>query len=177
MTLFAKCVVTVEDAERELKRPLTGDPSRGEHAVLAALDATRLGDARRILERDPLVRTDFRELIEERLRAAQTEPGELKSWTVWLPAALFEEYALMARHANAPVGECLAAAIQRDSDQRRQTLDVLAELNKAVLGYHRAAKQMLDELHDLMVRLGVVQEISARIARIEKALAGRNSPA
>ena len=168
--LFAKLAVTVEEAESALKRPLTGDPSRGEHAVLSALDGTRLNDARRLLERDPLIRPDFRELIEEKLRAAQTEPGELKSWAVSLPAALFEEYAQMARLANIPVGDCLAAAIQRDADQRHQMLDLLGELNKAVLAYHRAAKQMLDELDDLLRRLGIVQEISARIARIEQAL-------
>jgi len=76
----------------------------------------------------------------------------------------------MARHSNAPVGECLAAAIQRDSDQRRQTLDVLAELDKAVRAYHRAATQLLDELHGFVQRLGLIQEISVRIARIEKEL-------
>lgn len=170
MTLFARYVVTVEEAERGLKRPLTGDPLRGEHAVLAALDDARLNDARRLLERDASIRPDFREFIEERLRLAETEPGATKSWTLALPGALWAEYARIARLSNAPISECLVAAIQRDSECRRKALDAVAELDKAVRTYHGAATQLLDELQQLTQRLGPIQEIGVRIARIEAAL-------
>ena len=170
MKLFGRYGLALEEAEKTLKWPLTGDPSRGEHAVLAALNGTRLEDARRILDRDSSIKEDFRELVEARLRSALRRAGEVKSWSVGLPLPLWDEYAKQARLANIPIGECLAAAIQRDHERQRVALDAVGVLDEHILAYHRATAQLVEEVRQLVQRLGSIQELSARVGRIEAAL-------
>ncbi len=157
MGLFERYHLTAADAEKRLKRPLTGDPSRGELAVLAALNVDRFDDARRLLERDPGIKGDFRELMEEHLRRA-------------VPLPVWDEYARQARLAKVPVSEVLAAAVQRDFDRRQEALAPFDVLDETVRAYHRAAGEVLDELRQLQTRLGPLQDFALRLGRIEASL-------
>src|SRR5262245_47181293 len=114
MPFFANYRLALEEVERALNRPLTGDPSGGEHAVLAALNRDRLGDVGRLLGRDGSLGPDFRELLEERLRMAQLRQRDVKSWSVVLPVAILDEYRKLARRANVGISDILREAIQRD---------------------------------------------------------------
>jgi hypothetical protein len=173
MGLFERYHLTSADAEKKLKRPLSGDPSRGEHAVLSHLNADRFDDARRLLERDPGIKGDFRELMEEHLRRAVARAGQVKSWNVSLPLPVWDEYARQARLAKVGVGELLAAAIQRDFDRRKEALTPLETLDETVRSYHRAAGEVLEEVRQLQTRVGPLQDLGLRLGRIEAALGVR----
>lgn len=170
MPFFASYQLSVEDVEKKLMRPVGGDPSGGERALLLALNGDRLSDVRRILQLDPNLGPDFRELIEERLRAAQLRPGAVKSWTVVLPVEVLEDYARLARLANTGIGTALREAVLRDYRVRQEGIDAVAALSERVLGYHRAASQVLEEAKGVVARLGSVQDLSMRLTRLEKAL-------
>ena len=173
MALFAAYKLTIEDVERELNRRLSGDPSSGELAVILAMNALRLENVRERLDQDESLGRDFRELIERKLLHAGN--GEFKAWTVHLPVALWDEYARLGRVANISVSQSLAAAIQRDAVRRRSALDTVASLEESVRAYHRAAAQVLDRAAEVLQRLGVVQELSVRLGRIEQAWSGRDA--
>lgn len=155
------------------ERPIGGDPSRGEQAVLAALNSDRFDDARRTLERDPAIRPDFRELVEDHLRKAIERAGKVKSWNVTLPLPVWDEYARQARLAKLPISEILAAAVQRDFDRQRETLSPVETLDHSVRAYHRAAGEVMDEVRQLAARVGPLQDLSVRLGRIEASLAAR----
>ena len=175
MPFFANYRLAPEEVERALNRPLSGGPSGGEHAVLAALNRDRLGDVRRLLERDGSLGPDFRELLEERLRMAQLRQGDVKSWSVVLPVAILDEYRKLARRANVGISDILREAIQRDFRARREALDTVAALKESVLDYHRAANQVLDQARAVVERLGPIQDLANRMTRLEKMLGGGSS--
>lgn len=170
MTLFPACKLTIEDAERELHRPLGGSPSSGELAVVLALNGNRVDEARERLARDGGVRTDLRELIEGRL--LQAVGGEIKAWTVHLPVALWDEYARLGRIANISVGQSLVAAIQRDAVCRRSAHDTVAALDESVRAHHQASAQVVEEARAIVQRLGAIQDLASRLTRLEKAVEG-----
>ena len=173
MALFAAYKVTIEDVERELNRPIAGDPSTGELSVILAMNALRLDDVRERLDQDESLGRDFRDLIEQRLLHAGN--GEFRAWTVHLPVALWDEYARLSRVANISVSQSLAAAIQRDAVRRRSALDTAASLEESVRAYHRTAVQVVDRAAEVLQRFGAVQELSVRLGRIERALSGRDA--
>lgn len=169
MALFPTNDLTAEDVERELRRPLNGDPSEGEVALVCALKALRLEEVRRKLERDHTIAEDCRELIERKLQELLRQ-GEQKSWSVSLSMPLFLEYAQMARASATTIAACLRAAIERDSARRKQDLDVASSLDQAVREYNRATSVLLGEVRDLVARLGSIQDLAMRITRLESAL-------
>jgi hypothetical protein len=171
MGLFERFHLSSADAEKKLKRPVAGDPSRGEQAVLAALNADRIDDARRLMERDPDIGSDFRELLDEHLRRAVARAGQVKSWNVALPLPVWDDYARLARVAKIPISDALAAAVQRDFDRRREALEPLDALDENVRAYHRAAVELMKDVRQLHDRLGPIQDLSMRLGRIEAALA------
>ena len=67
MALFERFHLSQEEAEARLKRTLTGDPTRGEIGLLAALSANKLDDVEGRLARDATLGADFRELVAEHL--------------------------------------------------------------------------------------------------------------
>lgn len=169
MALFPRHDLSEKDIERELMRPLNGDPSEGEVALLCAFNALRLDDVRRLLDRDDRIGKDCRELFERKLRAVMRQ-GERKSWSVSLPVPLFEEYAQMARTSATSIGDCLRAAIERDSARRKQDLDTAATLDRSVCTYTRTTNLLLNEVRGLVERLGSIQDLAMRISRLETAL-------
>lgn len=171
MGFFERYHLTVADAEKKLKRPVSGDPSRGEQAILAALNSDRIDDARRMIERDAGIGSDFRELVDEHLRKAVARAGQVKSWNVSLPLPVWDDYARLARLGKVPISEALAAAVQRDFERRRETLSPLDALDEHVSAYHRAAAELMEQVKQLHARLGPIQDITARLGRIEAALA------
>ncbi len=171
MALFPTNELTTEDVARELKRPLNGDPSTGEVALVYAFKALRLDEVRHKLALDPRIGKDCRALIECKLEELLRQ-GEQKSWSVTLPVPLFQEYAQMARTSATTIGAYLRAAIERDSARRKQDLDVAASLEQAVRDYNRATTVLLGEVRDLVARLGSIQDLAMRITRLEKSLGG-----
>ena len=71
MGLFERFHLSQEEAESRLKRALTGDPTRGEIALLAALGANKLDDVQSCLARDATLGADLRELVAEHLQKAR----------------------------------------------------------------------------------------------------------
>lgn len=169
MALFPSNELTAEDIERELRRPLSGDPSEGEVALVNALRGLRLDEVRRTLECDGRIGNDCRELIERKLKELLRQ-GEQKSWSVPLPMPLFQEYAQLARTSATTVGTCLRAAIERDSARRKQDLDAASSLELAVREYNGATSVLLGEVRDLVTRVGSIQDLAMRITRLEKAV-------
>lgn len=170
MALFARYHMTAADAEKQLKRPLSGDPGRGEQGILAALNADRFDDVRRLLDRDLDVREDFKDLVEARLRPAVARAGKMKSWNVTVPLPVWDEFAKQARLANLPISEVLARAIERDLARQQEALSPVEALDADVRAFHRAAGEVLGEVRQLATRVGAIQELSLRLGRIEAAL-------
>lgn len=171
--LFQRYHLTAEDAEHWLKRPITGDADRGEAAVLAALNNNDFEDARRRLEFDPELGKDFRTLVEDHMRAALSRADQLKSWRISVPLPVWDEYAKEARIHRRSIAECLAQAVRRDFEQRRSSRDPLAAVDDNVKAYHRAILQLQENVKTLVERLGSVQDLATRMARIEAALGVR----
>jgi hypothetical protein len=86
---------------------------------------------------------------------------------------VWEEYAREARLTGRSITECLVAAIRRDYERRRGTMESLETLDRHVRAFHGAATQLLNEARQVLERVGPLQEIGMRLARIEGALGGR----
>ena len=71
MALFERFHLSQDEAEARLKRPLTGDPTRGEVGLVAALNADKHDDVQSRLGRDASIGSDFRELLSEHLQKAR----------------------------------------------------------------------------------------------------------
>src|SRR5687767_6853862 len=82
-----------EEVERRLGRPLTGDPTRGERGVVAALGRTRIDAVRQSLERDASLGADFKDVISAHLAEMERRWHTSKSWRVQVPGPVWEEYA------------------------------------------------------------------------------------
>ena len=63
MSLFERFHLTQDEAEARLKRPLSGNPTRGEIGLLGLLNANRLEDAQAQLARDDTIGADLRDLV------------------------------------------------------------------------------------------------------------------
>jgi hypothetical protein len=171
--LFERLHLSQDEAETRLKRTLTGDPTRGEIALLAALNANRFDDVQRQLEHDASLGPDLRELVTEHMKKARARWETRKAWSVTVPLPVWEEYAREAKLTGRSITECLAAAISRDYQRRRGTVEPLETLDQDVRAFHAAAAQLLAEARQVLERIGPLQEVSMRLARIEGALGGR----
>ena len=173
MALFERFHLSQEEAESRLKRPLTGDPTRGEIGLLGALSANKLDDVQSRLARDATLGADLRELVAEHLQKARARWETRKAWSVTLPLPVWDEYARESRITGRSVTECLVAAIRRDYERRKGTVEPLETLDQNVRAFHAAATQLVEEARQVLERVGPLQEIGMRLARIESAIGGR----
>jgi hypothetical protein len=173
MALFERFHLSQEEVEARLKRALTGDPTRGEIGLLAALTANKYDDVQGRLARDASLGADLRELVAEHLQKSRARWETRKAWSVTLPLPIWDEYARESRITGRSITECLVAAIKRDYERRRGTLEPLETLDQNVRAFHVAATQLLQEARQIIERVGPVQEIGMRLSRIETALGGR----
>jgi hypothetical protein len=173
MPLFERFHLSQEEAEARLKRALTGDPTRGEIGLLAALVANRLDDVQSRLARDATLGADLRELVADHLQKARVRWETRKAWSVTLPLPIWDDYAREARITGRSITECLVSAIRRDYERKKGTLEPLETLDQNVRAFHAAATQLLQEARQVIERVGPLQEISMRLARIESAIGGR----
>jgi hypothetical protein len=173
MALFERFHLSQDEAEARLKRPLTGDPTRGEIGLMAALNAEKHEEVQSRLGRDASIGADLRDLVTEHLRKARSRWETRKAWTVTVPLPIWDEYARESRVAGRSITECLAAAIRRDYERRRGTLEPMETLDQNVRAFHAAATQLLQETRQVMERIGPLQEIGMRLARIETVIGGR----
>jgi hypothetical protein len=175
MAMFERFHLSQEEAEALLKRPLTGDPTRGEIGLLVALNANKPGDVQTRLDRDTAIGPDLRELVTSHLRKARERWETRKAWSVTVPLGVWDEYAREARLTGRSITECLAAAIRRDYDRRKGTLEPVETLDQDVRAFHVAATQLLQEARQIVERVGPLNEIGMRLARIEASVSGRVS--
>ncbi len=173
MPLFDRYHLSQEEAEARLKRPLTGDQTRGEVGLLAALSANKLDDVQSHLARDASLGQDLRDLVTEHLQKARARWETRRAWSVTLPLPVWDEYAREARITGRSITECLVSAIRRDYERKKGTLEPVETLDQNVRAFHAAATQLLDEARQVVERVGPLQEIGMRLARIEASMAGR----
>ena len=173
MALFERFHLSQEEAEARLKRTLTGDPTRGEIGLLAALNANRIDEVHSRLAREATLGADLKELVSEHLQKARARWETRKAWSVSVPLPVWDEYARESRLTGRSVSECLAAAIRRDYDQRRGASEPMETLDQNVRAFHAAASQLLQEARQMIDRVGPLQEIGMRLARIEGVLGSR----
>jgi hypothetical protein len=173
MALFERFHLSHEEAEARLKRALTGDPTRGEIGLLAALIANKLDDVQSRLARDATLGADLRELVAEHLQKARARWETRKAWSVTLPLPVWDEYARESRITGRAITECLVSAIRRDYERKKGTVEPLETLDQNVRAFHSAATQLLEEARAVLERVGPLQEISMRLSRIESAIGGR----
>src|SRR5437867_10134868 len=93
MPLFERFHLSQEEAEARLKRALTGDPTRGEIGLVAALGANKLDDVQGRLARDATLGADLRALVAEHLQRARARWVPRKAWSVPFPLPVWAEYA------------------------------------------------------------------------------------
>jgi len=153
MALFDRFHLTLEEAEAALHRPLTGDPSRGEKAILAAINGGRYNDARRLAE-SPGLRQDAKDLFLGHLTAQAERWQAMKAWKVSIPLPVFDEYAREARVNRTSISRCLTAAIKRDYERRLAVAEPVDTLRAEVRAYHATQLQFLEEMRGLVGRLG-----------------------
>lgn len=173
MPLFERFHLSQEEAEARLKRPLTGDPTRGEIGVFVALGANKLDDVQSRLARDATLGEDLRQLVAEHLQKTRARWETRKAWSVTLPVPIWDEYAREARITGRSVTECLVSAIRRDYERKKGTVEPLETLDQNVRAFHAAASQLLQEARQVLDRVGPLQEIGMRLARIESVIGGR----
>ncbi|SRR5712692_3604066 len=97
MPLFGRFHLSQEEAEARLKRALTGDPTRGEIGLLAALNSNKHDDVQSRLARDTGLGTDLRELVGEHLQKSRARWETRRAWSVTLPLPIWDEYARESR--------------------------------------------------------------------------------
>ena len=173
MALFDRFHLSQEEAEARLKRVLTGDPTRGEIGLLSALGANKIDDVQARLARDNALGQDLRELVAEHLQKSRARWETRRAWSVTLPLPVWDEYAREARITGRSITECLVSAIKRDYERKKGTLEPMETLDQNVRAFHAAATQLLQEAREVLERVGPLQEIGMRLARIEGAMGGR----
>jgi hypothetical protein len=168
MPLFERFHLSQEEAEARLKRALTGDPTRGEIGLLAALGANKLDDVQSRLARDATLGEDLRQLVAEHLQRTRARWETRKAWSVTLPVPIWDEYARESRITGRSITECLASAIRRDYERKKGTLEPLEALDENVRAFHAAAHQLLQEAREVIDRVGPLQERRARISFLNR---------
>lgn len=174
MPLFDRYHLSQEEAEARLKRALTGDPTRGEIGLLAALSANKLDDVQNRLARDATLGQDLRDLVTEHLQKARARWETRRAWSVTLPLPVWDEYAREARITGRSITECLVSAIRRDYERKKGTLEPMETLDQNVRAFHAAATQLLEETRQVLERVAPLQEIGMRLTRIEGVIGARS---
>jgi hypothetical protein len=175
MALFERFHLSQDEAEARLKRSLAGDPTRGEIGLIAALNADKHDEVQSRLTRDASIGGDLRGLVSEHLQKARARWETRKTWSVTVPLPIWDEYARESRVTGRSVTECLGAAIRRDYERRKGTLEPLETLDQNVRAFHAAASLLLQEVRQVIERVGPLQELGMRLARIESALGARTA--
>jgi hypothetical protein len=173
MALFERFHLSQDEAEARLKRPLTGDPTRGEIGLIAALNAHKHDEVQSRLSRDGSIGADLRELVAEHLQKARARWETRKAWTVTVPLPIWDEYARESRVTGRSITECLRSAILRDFERRRGALDPLETVDQSVRAFHGAASELLQQAREVVERIGPLNEIAMRLSRIESAIGHR----
>jgi len=173
MPLFDRYHLSQEEAEARLKRALTGDPTRGEIGLLAALSANKLNDVQDRLARDATLGQDLRDLVSEHLQKARARWETRRAWSVTLPLPVWDEYAREARITGRSITECLVSAIRRDYERKKATLEPVETLDQNVRAFHATATQLLQETREVLQSVGPLKEIGMRLTRLENAFASR----
>ncbi len=173
MPLFDRFHLSQEEAEARLKRALTGDPTRGEIGLLAALNANKHDDVHSRLAHDTGLGADLRELVAEHLQKSRARWETRRAWSVTLPLPIWDEYARESRLTGRSISECLVSAIRRDYERRKGTLEPLETLGQNVRAFHAAATQLLQEARQVIDQVRPLQEIGMRLARIEAVIGGQ----
>ncbi len=141
--LFSRHALTRAQAEERLGRELRGDPSRGERAALQALAALDFDRVRSLLSgRD--VGDDFRQLLRERLDAAQRRGDLHFVVSVMVSGNAYDHYARQARVMGVDLSATLAAAVERDFAQVRQDAQLAEE--PAVVALSRYIRELVELL-------------------------------
>jgi hypothetical protein len=130
---------------------------------------------RRALDHDANLGADLRELVAEHMKKARASWETRKAWSITVPLPVWDEYAHEARLTGRSITECLVAAIGRDYHRRRGTVEPLETLDQEVRAFHAAAVQLLQEARQVIDRVGPLNEIGMRLARIEGALGSRTA--
>jgi hypothetical protein len=170
MPLFERFHLNQEEAEGRLKRVLTGDPTRGEIGLLVALGANKLDDVESRLARDATLGEDLRQLVADHLQKTRARWQTRKAWSVTLPVPIWNEYATESRITGRSITECLVSAIRRDYERRKGTTEPLETLDQNVRAFHAAASQLLEQAQQVLERVGSLNEVGLRLARIEAAI-------
>jgi hypothetical protein len=173
MALFERFHLSQDEAEARLKRPLAGDPTRGEIALISALNADKHDEVQGRLSSDASIGSDLRELVSEHLGKARARWETRKAWSVTIPLPIWDDYARESRVTGRSVTECLGAAIRRDFDRRQGTLEPLESLDQNVRAFHAAATEILHQARVVLERIGPLNDIAMRLSRIESALGQR----
>jgi|SRR5438552_7553894 len=173
MALFERFHLSQDEAEARLKRPLAGDPTRGEIGLIGALNADKHDDVQNRLDRDAAIGADLRELLAEHLRKARARWETRKAWTVTVPLPIWDEYAREARVTGRTITECLGAAVRRDYERRKSALEPLETVDQNARAYHTAATELLNQARAIVERIGPLNDIAMRLARIESAIGQR----
>jgi len=169
--LFERLHLSQDEAEARLKRRLTGDPTRGEIGLVATLNGNKFDDVQRQLPHDASLAADLRDLVTSHLQKARARWETRKAWSVPLP--VWDEYAREAKLTGRSITECLAAAISRDYQRRKGTVEPLETLDQDVRAFPTAAGQLLLELRQTLARVGPLEEIGLRLTGIEGAIGRR----
>jgi hypothetical protein len=111
--------------------------------------------------------------LAERVQKARARWETRKAWSVTLPLPIWDEYARESRITGRSITECLVAAIRRDYERRKGTLEPLETLDQNVRAFHATANQLLQEARQVLERVGPLQEIGMRLTRIESVMGTR----
>jgi hypothetical protein len=146
MAYFEMYRLTRERAESRLGRGLAGDATSGEVAVVLALNSARVKVVREMIEGDPTLGDDFRQMIVDHLDRATARASTIKHWTVPIPMPVWDVYAAEARRNGLRIGEVLAAALENELSRRGQAVDPIERLDKTVRDYQATAAELIGRL-------------------------------
>jgi hypothetical protein len=175
MGIFGKVRLSLGEIEARLKRPLAGNPTSGERGLLAALNAERLDEVQRLLDRDPTLGADFKDVVNGFLERAAHARTAFRGWRVQLPFAVWREYARESQASRMPLSDCLAAAIERDYERRLQSRDPMEALTTEVQAFHAAALHVVEEIRQLGICAADVRGLVQRVRRLEE-VSARGEP-
>ncbi len=162
--LFSRHALTRAQAEELLGRALTGDPSHGERAAIAALAALDFEEARAQLASSD-VGDDFRALVSERLDAAVRRGDKHFVVSVMVSGNAYDHYARQARVMGLDISAALAASVERDFARLREQAVADAEPATRLLARYVA------ELVALLKRGDDDPQLGARLTTL-RTLAG-----
>lgn len=174
MGLFTGYHISRSAIEHKLKRPLTGDASRGEVALVYRLNNDRLTEVAETLRRpDQSLKPDFVEYLREHVAAAGKDTDRPRKWSVTVSAEAARFYAERAALAHVPIQVILEEVIARDHQNSLEALSVVDSLAQAVHTTNTSLQATTTELKGVVAKVGDIQQIGLRIHRIEQVLSAQ----